>query len=95
MKTQRQSPHLALLLSAMEATRWCLLGFQVEGDFQDQRGAKQISQIDDAADCSGSLDLACMKCHKRVSVAEHLHNLSFFSLCSIIEVSAKAWHATL
>ena len=58
MKTQHQSPHLALRLSAMEATRWCRLGFQVEDDSQDQRGAstKQISQINDAADCAGSLD---------------------------------------
>ena len=58
MKIQRQSPRLALRLSAMEGTRWCRLGFQVENDFQDQRGAsaQQISQIDDAADCAGSLD---------------------------------------
>ena len=61
---------------------------------QDQRGAEQISQINDAADCVGSLDLTCMRCDKRVSVAEHLHNLSPFSLHSMIEVSAKAWHAT-
>ena len=97
MKTQRQSPRLALRLSAMEATRWCRLGFQVEDDFQDQRGAsaEQISQIDDAADCADSLDLTCMKCDKRVSVAQHLHNLSPLSLYSMIEVSAEAWHATL
>ena len=94
-KTQHQSLRLALLLSAMEATLWCLLGFQVEDDSQDQRGAEQISQIDDAADCAGSLDLTCMKCDKRVSVAEHLHNLSPFSLHSMIEVSAEAWHAML
>ena len=84
MKTRRQSPRLALQLSAMEATRWCRLGFQVEDDSQDQRGAKQISQIN-AADCAGSLDLTCMKCDKRVSVAQHLHNLSPFSLHSMIE----------
>ena len=97
MKTQRQSPRLALRLSAVEATRWCRLGFQVEDDSQDhvERGAEQILQIDDAADCAGSLDLTCMKCDKRVSVAEHLHNLSPFSLHSMIEVSAEAWHATL
>ena len=95
MKTQRRSPRSALRLSAMEATRWCRLGFQVEDDSQDQRGAEQISQIDDAADCAGSLDLTCMKCDKRVSVAKHLHNLSPFSLHSMIEVSAEAWHATL
>ena len=53
MKTQRQSPRLALRLSAIEATRWCRLGFQVEDDSQDQRGAEQISQIDDTADCAG------------------------------------------
>ena len=38
---------------------------QVEDDTQDQRGAKQILQIDEAADCAGSLlslDLTCMKC---------------------------------
>ena len=61
MKTQRQSPRLALRLSAMEGTRWCWLGFQVEDDFQDQHGAsaEQISQIDGAADCAGSLDQGC------------------------------------
>ena len=32
MKTQHQSPRLALWLSAMEATRWCRPGFQVEED---------------------------------------------------------------
>ena len=81
MKTQRQSTRLALRLSAREASQaiwWCRLGFQVEGDSQDQRGAEQILQINDAADCAGSLDLICMKCDKRVSVAEHLHNLSPF-----------------
>ena len=88
MKTQRRSPRSALRLSAMEATRWCRLGFQVEDNSQDQRGAEQISQIDDAADCAGSLDLTCMKCDKIVSVAKHLHNLSPFSLHSMIEVSA-------
>ena len=79
MKTQRQSPRLALRLSA---TRWCRLGFQVEDDSQDhvERGAEQILQIDDAADCAVSLDLSCMKCDKRVSVVEHLHNLSPYSL---------------
>ena len=67
MKTQRQSPRLALRLSFMEATRWGRLGFQVEVDFQDQRGAstKQISQINDAADCACSLDLTCMKCDNK------------------------------
>ena len=75
MKTQRQSTRLALRLSAGETTRWCQLGFQVEDDSQDQRGAYQILQIDDAADCAGRLDLTSMKCNKRVSVAEHLHNL--------------------
>ena len=92
MKTQRRSPRSALRLSAMEATRWCRLGFQVEDDSQDQRGAEQISQIDDAADCAGSLDLTCMKCDKRVSVADNLYP---YSLHSMIEVSAKAWHAIL
>ena len=96
MKTQRQSSRLAHRLSAVEATRWCRLGFQVEDDSQDhvERGAEQILQIDDAADCAGSLDLTCMKCDK-VSVAEHLYNLSPFSLHSMIEVSAEAWHAIL
>ena len=66
----------------------CLLwrrGFQVEDDSQDhvERGAEQILQIDDAADCAGSLDLTCMKCDKRVSVAEHLHNLSPYALQQI------------
>ena len=36
-----------------------------------------------------------MKCYKRVSVAEHLHNLNPYSLHSMIEVSAKTWHAIL
>ena len=76
---------MALWLSAMEATRWCRLGFHVEDDFQDQHGAsaEQISQIDDAADCTGSLDLTCMKCDKRVSVAHHLHNLRLLSLTEL------------
>ena len=47
MKTQRQSTRLALRLDAEEATRWCRL---VGDDPQDQRGAEQILQIDDAAD---------------------------------------------
>ena len=58
-ETQRQSTRLALRLSAEEATQWCRLGFQVEGDSQDQRGAEQILQIDDAVDFAGSLDLTC------------------------------------
>ena len=68
MKTQHQSPRLALRLSAMEATRWCRLGFQVEDDSQDQCGAEQISQIDDAqaADCADSLDLTCITCDKSI-----------------------------
>ena len=28
--------------SAVEANQWCWLGFQVEDDSQDQRGAEQI-----------------------------------------------------
>ena len=94
MKTQCQNPRLALLLSAVEATWWCLLGFQVEDDSQDhvERGAEQILQIDDAADCAGSMDLSCMKCDKRVSVADNLYP---YSLHSMIEVSAKTWHAIL
>ena len=95
MKTQRQSPRLALRLSAVEATRWCRLSFQDEDDSQDQRGAEQILQINDAADCTDSLDLTCMKCDKRVSVVQHFHNLSPCSLYSMIEVSAEAWHAIL
>ena len=79
----------------MEATLWCQLGFQVEDDSQDQCGAEQILQIDDAADCAGSLDPSCMKCDKRVSVAEHFHNLSPYSLHSMIEVFAKASYAIL
>ena len=94
MKTQRQSPRLALRLSAVEATLWCWLDFQVEDDSQDhvERCAEQILQIDDAADCAGSMDLSCMKCDKRVSVADNLYP---YSLHSMIEVSAKAWHAIL
>ena len=90
IKTQRQSPRLALLLSAVEATRWCGLGFQFEDDLQDQDGAEQSLEINDAADCAGSLDLTCVKCDKRVSVAEHLHNLSPYSLHSMIDISAEA-----
>ena len=45
MKTQRQSPRLALRLSAMEATRWWRLGFQVEDDSQDQRGAEYMNEF--------------------------------------------------
>ena len=49
MKTQRQSPCLALWLSPVEATVWCQLGFQVEDYSQRhvERGAEQILQIDD------------------------------------------------
>ena len=49
MKTRRQSPRLALWFSAVEATRWCRLGFQVEDYSQDhvERRADQILQIDD------------------------------------------------
>ena len=36
-----------------------------------------------------------MKCNIRISVAEHLHNLSPYSLRSRIEVCAEAWHAIL
>ena len=83
----------------MEAT-WCCqlrLGFQVEDNSQDhvERDAEQILQMDDAADCSGSLDLSCMNCDKRVSVAEHLHNPSPYSLHRMIKVSVEAWHAIL
>ena len=87
------SPHLALWLSTVEATWWCLLGFQVEHDFQDhvERCAEQILQIDEAADCAGSMDLrvACIKCDKRVTVSV-ADNLYLYSLHSMIEVSAKA-----
>ena len=62
--------------------------FSVEDDSQDQDGAEQILEINDAADCAGSLDLTCVKCDKRVSVAEHLHNLSPYSLHSMIDISA-------
>ena len=81
----------------LSATCWCRFGFQVEYDSQDhvEHCADQILQIDDAADCAGSLDLSCMKCDKRVSLAEHLHNLSPNSLPSMIKVSAEAWHAFL
>ena len=96
MKTQRQSPSLALWLSAVEATLWCRLGFQVEDDSQDhvEHGAEQILQIDDAAHCAGSMDLSCMKFNKRVqvSVADNLHP---YSLHSMIKGYAKAWHAIL
>ena len=99
MKTRRQSPRLALQLSAMEAIRWCLLGFQVEDDSQDylERGAEQILQINDAADCAGSLDLSCMMSTNEFQSqpAEHFHNLSPLFLHSMIEVSAEAWHAIL
>ena len=54
MKTQRQSARLAIRLDAEEAHRLRRLGFK--DDTQDQRGAEQILQIDDAVDCAGSLD---------------------------------------
>ena len=66
--------------------------FKLKATLKDQSGARQILQIDDAADCAGSLDPTCVKCAIRVSVAEHLHNLSPHSLYSVTEVSAEAWH---
>ena len=88
---------LVWLLNAalrLSATRWYRFGFQVEYDSQDhvEHCADQILQIDDAADCAGSMDLSCMKCDKRVSVADNLYP---YSLHSMIEVSAKAWQAIL
>ena len=65
-----------------------LLGFQVEDYPQDQRGADQILLHDDA-NCVGGVDLTCVKCYIRVSVAEHLNNLSPYSWPSMIEVSAE------
>ena len=93
IKTQRQSPHLVLWLSAFKTCRWCQLGFQIEEDSQDQveHNAEQILQIGNAADCTGSLHLTCMKCDKRVSVAEHLHYLRPYSLHIMIKVSTEAW----
>ena len=41
------------------------------------------------------MDLTCIKCDRRGSVTEHLHNLSPYSLHSMIEGSTKAWHAIL
>ena len=59
IKTQCQSPHLVLWLSAFKTCRWCQLGFQIEEleDSQDhvERDAEQILQIDNAADCTGRL----------------------------------------
>ena len=87
MKTQCQSTSCsALWLSAEEATLCSQLGFQVEDDSQDQRGAWQILQIYDAADCAGSLDLTC-NCISILWV--------YFFLKNMIEVSAYAWHAIL
>ena len=54
MKTQSQSACLALWLDAEEASLWQQLCF--EDDSQDQLGAEQILQIDNAVDCSGILD---------------------------------------
>ena len=51
-----------------------------------QRGAEKILQIDNTADCAGSLDPTCVKCNRRVSVAEHFYDLSPYSLHSMIEV---------
>ena len=82
MKTQRQRTLLALRLYAEKATLWWLLGF--EGDSQGQRAAEQILKIWGAVDCAGSLDPTCVKCYIRVSVAEHLRNLSSYPLHSII-----------
>ena len=63
----RQSPRLALVLSAMKATQWCHLGSQVEDDSQDQRGAKQILHIYDTADCTGSLTMQQKSFSRRAS----------------------------
>ena len=84
-----------LLWRRLDGVCHCLLGFQVEDDSQDQSGDQQILQINDAADCAGSMDLTCIKCDRRGSVTEHLHNLSPYSLHSMIEGSTKAWHAIL
>ena len=49
--------------------------------------------IDNAADHTGRLDLTCMKCDKRVSVAKHLlacYSISYHALALV--VSAEAWH---
>ena len=76
----------------------CLLRRRLGGVgwvFKLKTTLKTSVQIDDAADCARSLDLTCIICYKRVSVAEHLHNLSPYSLHSMIEVSAKAKHAIL
>ena len=54
MKTQRQSARVASRLDAEEASRLWRLG--LKNDTQDQRGAEQILQIDDAVDYAGSLD---------------------------------------
>ena len=51
---------------------WCLADF----------ANRPWRRFDDATDCARSLDLTCMKCDKRVSVVEHLHNLSPF-LCIV------------
>ena len=103
MKTQRQSPRLALRLSA---TRWCRLGFQVEDDSQDhvERGAEQILQIDDAADCAGSMDLSCMKCDKGVQsqnithfcqkVDDCLHSAAAFTFWASMPESLEPCSAT-
>ena len=49
-----------------------------------------ILLIGDAVDCTGSLDPKCVKCDIRVSVAEHLHNPSPYSLHRMFAVSAGA-----
>ena len=52
MKTQRQSASLALWLDAEEASLQWLLGF--EDDTQNQHGAEQSLQINNAVDCASS-----------------------------------------
>ena len=98
MKTQYQSASLALWLDTEEASRWRLLGF--EDDFQDQLAS--VATVVQSRFCKLTTLLIALVAwthlhemqHNRNS-REHLHNLSTYSLQSMIAVSAKAWHAIL
>ena len=81
MKTQRQK----LVCSSagcwgddLVVAAWFSSRRQLSRPATVQRGAEKILQIDNTADCAGSLDPTCVKCNRRVSVAEHFYDESLF-----------------
>ena len=81
MKTQRQK----LVCSSagcwgddLVVAAWFSSWRQLSRPATVQRGAEKILQIDNTADCAGSLDPTCVKCNRRVSVAEHFYDESLF-----------------